>query len=449
MSLGNVAINADYSWDAGERARLLQSPIVPETRRLTGGTSAIGAVFIVVNAALGAGLLNFPAAFSAAGGVTAGIVLQLVLLLFIISGLVILAHCADACSERTYQEVVRGICGRVTGVLCEILIAVYTFGTCIAFFIIIGDQLEKLLAAMMHSLADSDIPWYADRKFTITITGVLFILPLSLPREISVQKYASSLSVLGTCYVTFIVIYRCVKPTTEIPSDSATRSASSWIAVFNAVPTICFGYQCHVSSVPVYGSMQRQDIRHWAIIVTTAMFIALCVYTGTGVCGYLLFGSGVDQDVLLSFPSDDVPVAVARAFIIVCVLTSYPILHYCGRAVVEGLWLRFTAQEAGEEPARERRRRILQTLTWFVLTLLLALFIPDIGRVISLIGGLAACFIFIFPGLCLINLKLSEIQEQKSRSWWALLGYGVTMVILGAFIFGQTTTKAIFVDLMG
>ncbi|CAJ0917116.1 unnamed protein product [Ranitomeya imitator] len=449
MSLRNVAINSDYSWDAGERARLLQSPVVPESTSLARGTSAIGAIFIVVNAALGAGLLNFPAAFSAAGGVTAGIVLQLVLLLFIISGLVILAHCADACSERTYQEVVRGVCGRVGGVLCEILIAVYTFGTCIAFFIIIGDQLEKLLGAMMHILADGDLPWYADRKFTITVTGVLLVLPLSLPREISVQKYASSLSVLGTCYVTFIVIYRCVQPTSEPPSDSATRSASSWIAVFNAIPTICFGYQCHVSSVPVYGSMRRQDLRRWALIVSVAMLIALCVYTGTGVCGYLLFGSSVDQDVLLSFPSDDVPVAVARAFIILCVLTSYPILHYCGRAVLEGLWLRLTAQEAGEEPARERRRRIFQTLSWFVLTLLLALFIPDIGRVISLIGGLAACFIFIFPGLCLINLKVSEIQEQKSRSWWALLLYGVTMVTLGAFILGQTTAKAIFVDLMG
>ncbi|XP_077145077.1 sodium-coupled neutral amino acid transporter 7 [Ranitomeya variabilis] len=449
MSLGNVAINSDYSWDAGERARLLQSPVVPESTSLARGTSAIGAIFIVVNAALGAGLLNFPAAFSAAGGVTAGIVLQLVLLLFIISGLVILAHCADACSERTYQEVVRGVCGPVGGVLCEILIAVYTFGTCIAFFIIIGDQLEKLLGAMMHSLADGDLPWYANRKFTITVTGVLLVLPLSLPREISVQKYASSLSVLGTCYVTFIVIYRCVQPTSEPPSDSATRSASSWIAVFNAIPTICFGYQCHVSSVPVYGSMRRQDLRRWALIVSVAMLIALCVYTGTGVCGYLLFGSAVDQDVLLSFPSDDVPVAVARAFIILCVLTSYPILHYCGRAVLEGLWLRLTAQEAGEEPARERQRRIFQTLSWFVLTLLLALFIPDIGRVISLIGGLAACFIFIFPGLCLINLKVSEIQEQTSRSWWALLLYGVTMVTLGAFILVQTTAKAIFVDLMG
>ncbi|XP_018431130.1 PREDICTED: putative sodium-coupled neutral amino acid transporter 7 [Nanorana parkeri] len=408
MSLGNVAINDDYSWDAGERARLLQSPIVSETRRLPGGTSAIGAVFIVVNAALGAGLLNFPAAFSAAGGVTAGIVLQLVLLLFIISGLVILAHCADACSERTYQEVVRGICGRLTGVLCEILIAVYTFGTCIAFFIIIGDQLDK------RESSDA----------------------LLVSR--------SSISVLGTCYVTFIVIFRCVLPHEQIPAYIPSR-ASSWIAVFNAVPTICFGYQCHVSSVPVYGSMQQQDIRRWGIIVTSAMFIALCVYTGTGVCGYLLFGTGVDQDVLLSFPSNDVPVAVARAFIIVCVLTSYPILHYCGRAVLEGLWLRFTAQEAGEEPRRERRRRILQTLAWFVLTLLLALFIPDIGRVISLIGGLAACFIFIFPD----SPQYADRDASGGGGWWALITYAVAMVALGTFIFGQTTTKAVFMDLMG
>ncbi|KAM4720698.1 sodium-coupled neutral amino acid transporter 7 [Rhinophrynus dorsalis] len=452
MSLGNVGINADYSWDAGERARLLQSPSVgtaPESRRLAGGTSPAGAIFIVVNAALGAGLLNFPAAFSAAGGITVGISLQLVLLLFIISGLVILAHCADACSERTYQEVVRGVCGRTAGVLCEVMIAVYTFGTCIAFFIIIGDQQDKLLGAMMHSTVGSSVPWYADRKFTITVTGILLILPLSLPREISVQKYASFLSVLGTCYVTIIVIIRCIWPDNEIPSNDIPLSPSSWLSVFNAVPTICFGFQCHVSSVPVYGSMQQQDIRRWGCVVTIAMFIALCVYTGTGVCGYLLFGSDVDQDVLLSFPSDDIAVAVARAFIILCVLTSYPILHYCGRAVLEGLWLRFTAQEPGEDPGRERCRRILQTVIWFVLTLLLALFIPDIGRVISLIGGLAACFIFIFPGLCLIHLKLSEIQEQKSKSWWALVSYGVAMVTLGVFIFGQTTTKAIFVDLMG
>lgn len=35
------------------------------------------------------------------------------------------------------------MCGKVLGVVCELAIAVYTFGTCIAFLIIIGDQLDK------------------------------------------------------------------------------------------------------------------------------------------------------------------------------------------------------------------------------------------------------------------------------------------------------------------
>lgn len=65
---------------------------------------------------------------------------------------------------------------------------------------------------------------------------------------------------------------------------------------------------------------------------------------------------------------------------------------------MEGLWLRYKGMTVEEDVGRERRRRVLQTLVWFLLTLLLALFIPDIGKVISVIGGLAACFIFIFPG---------------------------------------------------
>lgn len=42
------------------------------------GSSPFGAVFIVVNAALGAGLLTFPYAFYLAGGWYWGVVLQLV-----------------------------------------------------------------------------------------------------------------------------------------------------------------------------------------------------------------------------------------------------------------------------------------------------------------------------------------------------------------------------------
>uniref|UniRef100_A0AAR2JK55 Sodium-coupled neutral amino acid transporter 7 n=1 Tax=Pygocentrus nattereri TaxID=42514 RepID=A0AAR2JK55_PYGNA len=443
-----------YSEDAGERAWLLQSPSVDsiqapgQSQQRRDGTSAFGAVFIVVNAALGAGLLNFPAAFNMAGGVTAGVVLQMCMLFFIITGLVILAYCSQVSNESTYQEVVRAVCGKVLGVVCEIAIAVYTFGTCIAFLIIIGDQLDKLIGAMAHeSEAAVSSHWFADRRFTITVTSVLIILPLSIPKEIGFQKYASMLSVIGTWYVTIIIIIKYIWPDKDFSPGNIPTSPASWTDVFNAMPTICFGFQCHVSSVPVFNSMKKAEIRPWGGVVTLGMIICLFVYTGTGVCGFLSFGSNVSQDVLMSYPSNDIAVAIARAFIIICVVTSYPILHFCGRAVVEGLWLRFKGEEVDTDVARERRRRVLQTLVWFCLTLLLALFIPDIGRVISLIGGLAACFIFVFPGLCLIQAKLSE-HDVHSASWKMLVAYGVVMVTIGAFIFGQTTTNAIYQDII-
>lgn len=48
-----------------------------------------------------------------------------------------------------------------------------------------------VIAAVAHETDGSpDGHWYADRKFTIVVTGVLVILPLSIPKEISFQKYA-------------------------------------------------------------------------------------------------------------------------------------------------------------------------------------------------------------------------------------------------------------------
>ncbi|XP_034493951.1 putative sodium-coupled neutral amino acid transporter 7 isoform X3 [Ailuropoda melanoleuca] len=296
--MAQVSINSDLgewgsSTDSGERARLLQSPCVDTAPKSegeaspeglgTGTTSTIGAIFIVVNACLGAGLLNFPAAFSTAGGVAAGVALQMGMLVFIISGLVILAYCSQASNERTYQEVVWAVCGKLTGVLCEVTIAIYTFGTCIAFLIIIGDQQDKIIAVMAKEPEGaSGSPWYTDRKFTISLTAFLFILPLSIPREIGFQKYASFLSVVGTWYVTAIIIIKYIWPDKEMtPGDILTRPAS-WVAVFNAMPTICFGFQCHVSSVPVFNSMRRPKVKTWGGVVTAAMVIALAVYMGTG-----------------------------------------------------------------------------------------------------------------------------------------------------------------------
>lgn len=71
----------------------------------TVGTSTIGTIFLIVNAALGAGLLNFPKAFDQAGGVEVALVVQAFLVVFVIISLLILAKCSDVNGARTVQVI--------------------------------------------------------------------------------------------------------------------------------------------------------------------------------------------------------------------------------------------------------------------------------------------------------------------------------------------------------
>lgn len=50
----------------------------------------------------------------------------------------------------------------------------------------------------------------------------------------------------------------------------------------------------------------------------------------------------------------------------------------------------------------ESRSRYVLTVLWVAVTLFIAVFVPDISKVISVIGGISAFFIFIFPGNSLV-----------------------------------------------
>jgi len=66
--------------------------------------------------------------------------------------------------------------------------------------------------------------------------------------------------------------------------------------------------------------------------------MAVCagVYSLTGTFGYLTFHSRptcINADILRNYCPKDIPVNVARVMLTICIITSYPILHFVGRCV--------------------------------------------------------------------------------------------------------------------
>lgn len=60
--------------------------------------------------------------------------------------------------------------------------------------------------------------------------------------------------------------------------------------------------------------------------------------------------------------------------------------------------------------AFESRSRYTLTVLWITVTLLIAMYVPDISKVISVVGGISAFFIFIFPGNTLLTPSYSILK---------------------------------------
>ncbi|NWR36593.1 AVT2 protein, partial [Tachuris rubrigastra] len=436
---------------AGEDRPLL--PAGPSAALRSPGLSSAGAVFILLKSALGAGLLSFPWAFGRAGGAVPALLVELGSLVFLVSGLAVLGYAAALSAQPTYQGVVRAVCGAAVGKLCEVCFLLNLFMISVALLRVVGDQLEKLCDSLYPNVTLSGAPqlppWYVDQRFTLSALCVLVIFPLSVPREIGFQKYSSILGTLAACYLTLVIIlkYYLQAESLSLTNPLQPSRSSSWTSVFSVIPTICFGFQCHEACVAIYSSMSNQSFSHWVTVSVLSMLICLLIYSLTaGLYGYLTFGEAVASDVLMSYPGNDPVVIVARLLFGVSVVTIYPIVVLLGRSVVKDLWATPKRGAAVESESHERRGRVALTVTWMGATLAIALFVPDIGKVIELIGGISAFFIFIFPGkrawpITGVSSVPAALCLCRRRA--ALIAWGVLSVLGGAFVCGQSAALAV------
>ncbi|XP_056384382.1 putative sodium-coupled neutral amino acid transporter 8 isoform X1 [Hyla sarda] len=408
--------------------------------------SSIGAVFIMLKSALGAGLLNFPWAFNKAGGMHTAVTVELGSLIFLISGLVILGYASSLCNHSTYQGVVKAICGPAIGKLCGICFIFNLFMISIAFLRVVEDQLEKLCDSLHANVTDSMgenlRPWYADERLAMSLLCLVVILPLSIPKEISFQKYTSILGTLAACYLTVAIIVKYYLTEHNVfHKREYSSNASSLASMFSVIPTICFGFQCHEACITIYSSMKNKCLSNWVVVSVLSMLFCLLIYSLTGVYGFLTFGENVAADILMSYPGNDAVVIVARLLFAISIITIYPIILLLGRSVLQEAWLDHKYMTAYVTASYERFVRVTLTVLWILVTLVIALFVPDISEIISVIGGISAFFIFIFPGLCLICAMETEVMEKRKKS--CLVAWGIISVVCGAFVFGQSTTIAV------
>jgi len=417
-----------------------KSKLLPESKSPE-GSSTLGSIFLIVNAALGAGLLNMPKAFDDAGGVMTAILVQAVLLFFIMSALIILAKTSNINKSCTLQEVMytaAGVWGRRA---TSVIITVYCFGTCITFLIIIGDQFDRAFTSLVGS--DYCNTWYLHRDFVMPVSSFLLILPMCYSKTIDFLKYVSAFGVFIILYVVALIFVEYAEGD-HVPGPIKTKP-DSWLDIFMVIPVICFGYQCHVSVIPIYSCMKNRDTKNFTVASFSAIAICVFTYTGAATFGYMTFGNLVYEDIISNYNANKPSVMLALVAISLKTYTTYPILMFCGR---EGLSTIlndiFSVSETNE---KEVVRRSTIVTVWFIATILIAIEIPNIGAVIHILGSLAAIFIFVFPGVCLLQTTLMSDQSPVTLKSRCKIGLAMIFIILGFFLFGLVLTQGVLVQI--
>ncbi|KAJ5081568.1 hypothetical protein NUU61_009832 [Penicillium alfredii] len=374
----------------------------------------------MVNIIVGAGIIGQPYAIRQAGLAT-GLVLLAGLTVTVDWTIRLIVVNSKLSGADSVQATMQYCFGKGGLIAISITQWAFAFGAMVAYCVIVGDTIPRILDALFPSLRNISFLWLLTNRQAVIIIFVMgFSYPLSLYRDIAKLATVSTLALASM----LIIVVTIITQGFRVPAESQGEIKSILLinsGFFQAVGVISFAFVCHHSSLMIYGSLQKPTLDRFATVThySTGVSSLLCVVMG--VCGFLAFGSKTQGNILNNFPSSNVLVNIARLLFGLNMLTTLPLEAFVCRAVM-------TTYYYPDEPYSLNRHVVLTT-SLVAASVVVSLITCDLGLVFELIGATsAAALAFIFPPLCYIKLSGSSRRDKLPAYICVVFGFLVMVV---------------------
>ena len=300
---------------------------------------------------------------------------------------------------------------------------VLAYGAMVAYLIIIKDTVPVILG-----LGSS----FMEKEMIVVATSVLFIIPLSLQRDMASLGFTSLLSVTAdVILVGFVAAFAPIKESVaeaggfgRILQDNSINSN-----LFIGLGILSTAMACQHSAFIVSGSLSNKTSQRWGAVTFRSITTSACLCAIMAVCGYLGYLETTKGNILTNFPDDSVESNGARALLAITMIFTYPMELFVARHVF--VKLLYNGDSDGPiDPTTGnpvggwfgRRQRI--TLLIYVMTLIPALVFHDIGPVLSVTGSLGGSLLsYVAPGMTYLGVNgeaflayLNNVIDSKKRS---------------------------------
>lgn len=322
-------------------------------------------------------------------------------------------------SQKTYRGICESYISPRAGIYAELLLAMYTFPSCIAYVVFVIFCVLKMLPD------DSSV--YCTRWFVGLCLTVFVLLPLCCVSKIDSLTYTSFLGVLATIYCYVFVSVDLAQNSDVIDQNVAGTfwgpPSGSLLGVFPMANILAALYLVHYNAPTFYNELANNTHRRFSILSYTIMCLSGIFCISFAILGFARWGVIVPQNLLLEY-TGAYPVWIATC---VSVLTTYPLVFEAGRrsllSVCESVFPRISA------------RKIYWTSTFVLVPFfsMVGVFVTNLAVVVGINGALCGLTVgFTLPGYLLVCwAKKNDANWTQIATGWALVAFGVSMSTLG------------------
>ena len=333
----------------------------------------------------------------------------------------------------TYNDLLALPYGKKYGanlVLVSMFVAAY--GAMVAYLLIIKDTVPIVLGLVQDG--DASVGSFVERELVMLLTSLVVCVPLSMQRDFSSLAYTSSISVVADMLlVVFIAVYAPISTSLEENGGFGSVLHNS---ILNSGFFIGFGVLtvamcCQHSAFIVAGSLTNPTPSRWSYVTSISLSMSTICCLVLGITGYLGFLDDTSGDVLNNFGVGIEP-NIARGLLAITMFFTYPMEAFVARHVlVELLWdgdidgcittdeststvtgsttsidnPNNDGNEVSSLPPKSIKtkicgvlnRRHQVTFLIYILTLIPALIIEDLGPVLSITGAIGGKFKYLKP----------------------------------------------------